>query len=111
MSVEKGAVRILIIDDFVPDLRFGAGVPRFVGLLRALSLAGATVTMFPTHGTLIDRSDGLQMSAHGANIIRDERRELGRCLAATKGSFDAIIVSRPHNMATVRQLVERDRQK
>jgi hypothetical protein len=109
MSVEKRAVRILIIDDFAPDLRLGSGVPRFVELLRALSLAGAHVTMFPTSKTLIDQSDGVQMSAHGANIIGEEKRELGRCLAATKGSFDAVIVSRPHNMATLRRLASRNR--
>jgi len=99
-------VHILIIDDFLPDVRIGAGVPRLVELLRALSSAGARVTLFPTFEPLVDQSDGSQISAHGTNIIRDKSHDLGRFLAETKGSFDAIIVSRPHNMARFRLLVE-----
>ena len=99
-------MRVLVIDDFLPDLRLGAGIPRMVELLRALSVAGAKVTLFPTFESLIDQSDGVQTSAHGAIIIGDRRRDLGRFLAKTKDSFDAIIVSRPHNMARFRQLVE-----
>lgn len=100
------SVRVLVIDDFLPDLRIGVGVPRLVELLRALSVAGAKVTLFPTFESPINQSDGDQISAHGTNIIRDEGRDLGRFLAETKGSFDAVIVSRPHNMARFRQLVE-----
>jgi hypothetical protein len=98
-------VRVIVIDDFVPDLRIGAGVPRLVELLRALSGAGATVTMFPTVESLVDPSDGVQISVRGANIIRYGSCDLGAFLANTKDTFDAIIVSRPHNMARFRQLV------
>jgi hypothetical protein len=40
--------RILLIDDFFPDVTIGAGAPRMVELLRALRAARADVTLLPT---------------------------------------------------------------
>ncbi len=56
----SNAPRILMIDDYLPDRSIGAGIPRMAELLRAMSAAGAEVTLWPVFGTA--------SGAHGADL-------------------------------------------
>jgi O-antigen biosynthesis protein len=95
--------RILAIDDFLPDPSIGAGAPRAVALLRALSAAGAAVTLWPVAPEFGRFNDAV--TADGTVIARDRKGGLGRFLARRGRTFDAIVIARPHNMATLRKLV------
>jgi hypothetical protein len=96
--------RILVIDDFVPDPAIGAGMPRAAELLRALSATGAAITFWPVSKQLGDLSAGAGSAFPGTAIVHEEGG-LAPFLLQRPGLFDAIIVSRPHNMATFRQLL------
>jgi hypothetical protein len=92
--------RILLIDDYVPDVTIGAGLPRMVELLRALCGAGAEVTLLPT-----DRILNLEVDrkyAVGAVTVISCGVEWWRYVQEQRNAFDGIIVSRPHNMAGFR---------
>ena len=93
----KRAPRILIFDDYRPERAIGAGVPRAVEILRALSVAGAKVTMWPLAPPM---AGGHDPEPHGASIVSaaGSVQRLRHFLEQHCASFDGIIVSRPHNM-------------
>lgn len=99
--------RILVID-WVPHIREGAGFPRMNGILRALAGAGYRVTLFPAapcnEAKAVLYAD-IPASVHvvrGRGIddaeeyLRDHARE-----------FSTIIVGRPMNMARLAPVLDR----
>lgn len=102
---------ILLVDDFLPDNRIGAGAPQLVALLGALRRANADVTYWPASETDFGLPDQSGIAAHGATIIgQGDRGSLADFLNARAGTFDGIILSRPHNMAAFNEIVENDPQ-
>jgi hypothetical protein len=73
-------VRILWIDDIVPDARLGCGYPRAQALLKLLASSGFQVTVFPY------RADGERREAALTELCRTRLAD-----------FDAIWISRPWN--------------
>jgi len=98
--------KVLVIDDWLPDPRIGAGAPRALAMLRALIKAGVSVTLLPTMKEPDDAEavvrlvPGLMVVAPGGTFAA-----IGPFLAGHGGAFDLIMVSRPHNMAAFRQAV------
>lgn len=98
--------RILLIEDRVPHDWLGAGFPRSRAMVDALLELGYFVTFYPTfdvpewwgdvHKTLDPRVEVML----GAGL-----RGLRRFLRARAGYYDACIVTRPHNMRAVQQLL------
>jgi glycosyltransferase involved in cell wall biosynthesis len=105
-----GLLRILVIDDFVPDPLIGAGTPRVLQFLRALVRAGAEVTFFPT----LPRPDGSKLKRFPISEIAWIKRRSGRLdrlapfLRRRHQHFDAIIVSRRHNLKAFNEAISDD---
>lgn len=101
------ALRILVIDDYVPHHAIGAGTPRAYELLRAFSGTGARVAHFAT----LPRPDGhaqAKLSFPGLRIVGDRVGNSGvlRPYLVRKGrQFDAIIVSRRHNLIALNEVL------
>lgn len=95
--------RILLIDDFIPNGTIGAGVPRMVQFLRALVAANADVTVFPTAMKSIDPSFADHATPFGATIVT-ETSDLPGYLADCRGTLDALLISRPPNMALIKEI-------
>lgn len=98
--------RILVIDDRVPDARLGAGFPRAVKYLEVMAELGVSVTLYPTSVPcfsvenaydLLPRTTELVCSPPGCGLV-DFLRERRAC-------YDAVFVSRPHNMVRFREAV------
>ncbi len=85
---------VLFIDDAVPDPANGAGFPRSAALLDALAAGGARVTMYVTNGEgrrrALDRFSSVEVFGEGPDGLR--------AFLACRRPYDAVIVSRPHNM-------------
>ena len=99
-------LRVLFIDDRVPYETLGSGFPRTREMLQALVALGHRVTFYP----LSFPSESWE--AVYAVIPREVEVMLGAgqtgleaFLQQRRGLFDAILVSRPHNMETVRALL------
>ena len=96
----RGRHAVLVIDDAWPEPRQGSGFPRAAAILRALVQLDYIVTFYPMR------------EAERPVLPRDELSEVevvGRSgighLAAflrSRGDFDAIVVSRPHNLGYVK---------
>ena len=97
-------LRVLYVDDRVPHLDLGAGLPRANAILNAMAGLGYAVTFFPNYGA----------DAAEAQRYRDldERIEIchasgdqgfARLIQERRDHYDVLWVSRPHNILFVLQ--------
>lgn len=89
----------------MPRLDLGAGFPRARDIVHELCDLGASLTLFTTAGhpdTLASIRKNLPLAVE---VIQPKNadKELIDFLQARRGSFDAILVSRPHNMDRIRK--------
>ncbi len=91
--------RILLVDDLVPDPRFGAGYPRAFAIVQALVKAGHQVSFYPMAST---RTDIARLSDAFAGAVSFHAgrgaRGLRRLLWTEGDSFDVLFISRPSPM-------------
>lgn len=83
-------MKILLIDDKVPDPHFGAGFPRAYRLLLSLLGLGHEIYFHPLLKNTIQELDIEKLRSYGINVIED--------LATLNDCIDVSIISRPHNM-------------
>lgn len=102
---DPGRPRVLVIDDWLPDPRIGAGAPRALGLLRAITDTDASLTLLPTLSDPDDATDIQRLLPDGKVALGYGKAGVGRFLSERNGDFDLILVSRPHNMASFRAAV------
>ncbi len=98
-SAARWQPRVLVLDDRVPHRGLGQGLPRANDLLHALGELGYAVTMYPTtlpheHWRTLYADVPREIElVHGRGVAR-----LAEFLEERRGSFERILVSRPHNM-------------
>lgn len=93
---------VLYIDDWFPDPRIGAGAPRALSMLHAITAAVAAVTLFPTQAEPED-ADVIQRQLPGCDVVLCYgANSLEPFLRQRAAQFALIMVSRPHNMANFR---------
>lgn len=84
-------MRILLVDDRVPDPHFGAGFPRAYRLLLSLLQLGHEVYFFPTMKQTIKELNIPLLKQHGIEVVED--------IATLKNEgIHVTIMSRPHNV-------------
>jgi len=101
----RSRLRVLVIDDRLPDPRGGAGAPRALALLHAIAEAGADFTLLPVIADPQNPDDARRLLPNGKVALGYGRLRIGRFLYERRGRFDLIIVSRPHNMNLFRDAV------
>lgn len=105
MPRHNGQSHVLVIDDWFPDPRIGAGAPRALEFQRAILSAGAELTLLPTMRDPDGASDVSRLLPGGSVATGYGRKGIRRLLSRRRGNFDLIIVSRPHNMIAFREAV------
>lgn len=83
-------MRLLIVDDRVPDPHFGAGFPRAYRLLLSLKELGHEIRFFPTQKQTLEDLDLEALKEWGIEVWTD--------LDAKTEEIDVVIMSRPHNV-------------
>jgi glycosyltransferase involved in cell wall biosynthesis len=98
--------RILVVDEMVPDARFGAGYPRAAEILYALVDAGWDVTMYPMIASAADhamiRSRFATLPVHF--VLSRGPKGLQRLMRENRDTFDVTLISRPENMRIYSQI-------
>lgn len=106
-SRPRDAKRILFIEDRIPHAYLGSGFPRSNAFLRALRDLGCAVTLFPFIGSTEEWADARRSLPRDIEVLLGLSRDnLAPFLAERPDFYGAIIVSRPHNMAFVKGLIE-----
>lgn len=99
--------RILYVDDQIPHAALGSGFPRANRILWGCVELGAAITFLPTVATResweavyrdLPREAEIILGGHAAMLAEFIRQR--------PGYYDIILISRPHNMARLRQLLE-----
>lgn len=101
------AKHILFIEDRVPKPELGAGYPRANALLDSLQRQGAQVTLFPMSRHEETWTSVRDCVSPNVEVIIDgEAAALRDFLHERQGCYDAILVSRPHNMRALRAILD-----
>jgi glycosyltransferase involved in cell wall biosynthesis len=98
--------RILFLDDRVPHTFLGAGFPRSNRMLSELSNLGCAVTFYPTTCPREQWEDVYRDTSPEVEVMLDHGGEkLKEFLRQRRDYYDAILISRPHNMAMFKEAV------
>ena len=99
--------RILIIDDRVPYPELGAGFPRATEIIRAVYAAGWFITVYPLTFPFVSWERAYRLLPREIEIAADRGdRGLAEFLKERIDYYDAVLVSRPHNMKIFHQACE-----
>lgn len=106
--IAAGRKRVLYIDDRVPHLSHGAGFPRSNFIANTLSEMGLAVTLIPLnfageddiYSAYSDMSRNIEIQV---NVGRNNFAEYAEQWA---NAFDYVWISRPHNMAFMRDFID-----
>jgi hypothetical protein len=98
-TIPSGSIRVLLVEDRIPDAALGSGYPRMIDTISELQrLVGARVALYPTFGV------GEGESAHlpaGVELIEVPLEDHLVGLRPDDDSYSAVIISRPHNYERV----------
>ena len=108
-DADRTRKRVLVIDDRIPHPHLGSGFPRANRILKRLVDWGFSVTLYPL----------AVISEEWERVYQDIPREvevmlewgesnLESFLTQRLGFYDTIMVSRPHNMVRMRQVIDRN---
>lgn len=94
-----GALRVLFIDDRVPFPAMGQGYPRALHFVQAIAAGGHFVTHYPLQFPHDSRAEAAAVLPERVEVMLGEGLAgFAAFTAARAGFYDAIVVSRPHNM-------------
>lgn len=95
-------MHILVVDDLVPDPRFGYGYPRSYSILESLAALGVNVTLYPLRDSGRPEPCASELQCLGVTLTSAPENG-GQTLEGMLGEneFDAIWVSRPRNLKEV----------
>lgn len=95
---------LLIVDDQIPDPQLGAGYPRALDVLTVAVEAGWFVTHYPLIFAAVDGARAGRIVPPQVEIAAGRGIDgLVRFMRARSGEYDAVLVSRPHNMELFRK--------
>ena len=94
-------LRVLVIDDRVPDPASGSGFARMHQALEQLANERASVAFY---ASAEDRPDPAPLGRWGIDTLHER---LDTHVARTEILYDAVLISRPHNYAKYANLVRR----
>jgi O-antigen biosynthesis protein len=88
---------ILVVDDRVPTPDQGSGYPRAYALIKFLAELDCKVTLFPAISPVPYQPFLDELQHLGVEVMCETHDFAGFC-AERRGLFDAVLVSRPHNL-------------
>jgi O-antigen biosynthesis protein len=96
-------IRVLLIEDRIPDPSLGSGYPRMIDTIAELqNVVGAKVSLFPTFGVNDGERAHLPDDVDLIDVPLEDHLVGHR---AFRGKYSAVIISRPHNYQRVAKVV------
>ncbi|MFF8800838.1 MULTISPECIES: glycosyltransferase [unclassified Methylobacterium] len=100
-------LRVLYVDDRVPHLDLGAGLPRANVILNAMAGLGYAVTFFPNYEADAEESQRYRDLDERIEILHASGDAgFARLIAERRDRYDVLWVSRPHNILFVTQALQ-----
>ena len=98
---------VLILDDQIPVPKRGSGFPRAYEMLKVISELGYKITFFPLDKTTPWQPYTSELQQKGIEVFYGEHLDFMQFAKDRCDNYDIIIVSRPHNMDKVFDIVKR----
>ena len=99
--------RVLFLEDTVPVRRLGSGFVRANDAVRAIAAAGWRISVLPINGARHDVMSLFGDMPDTVEVLHDRTiLDLPQLLAGRAGFYDAIWISRTHNLDRVRPIFE-----
>lgn len=89
--------RLLIIDDIIPDSKYGYGYPRALSILNSAVEVGFDVTFIPLQTVYSNKPNGNQLNSSIEIIRLETKNEIFNYLELNINKFTGILISRPKN--------------
>lgn len=103
---DRFALRVLYIDDAVPHLDLGSGLPRANFIIKAMDSLGYRVTVYPAYKADEKIAQRYRDLPDTVEILDSGQADgLARLLDERRNYYDTLWVSRPHNIDFVCQVV------
>ncbi|SFK70197.1 glycosyltransferase [Methylorubrum salsuginis] len=100
-------LRVLYVDDRVPHLDLGAGLPRANAILNAMAELSFAVTFFPNYGADAEEAQRYRDLDERIEICHATGDEgFARLIQERRDHYDVLWVSRPHNILFVLQALD-----
>jgi len=104
----RAGQRVLVVDDRIPAPYLGSGYPRAYAMLCDLASLGYIVTFVPLSAPDCIQPHTRYLQQMGIEVFySDTDLEFKKFIAARKGYYETAIVSRPHNMSKVIDILRR----
>jgi O-antigen biosynthesis protein len=102
-------LRLLFVDDFVPHQYLGAGFPRAKTMIDGFLTAGTQITLCPTLDKRHSWKDVRRTLDPSVEVAFEIGHQgLRKFIKDRQGFYDAVLVSRPHNMVHLNSALEDD---
>lgn len=98
--------RILYVEDRVPDPHLGRGYPRSHRIASELVQLGHAVTLYPMVTPMTSDEDARAVIPGPVEVVLGGTEDFSPFWRRRACSYDLVIVSRPHNKATVNSVLE-----
>lgn len=94
-NLKKGE-KILVIDDYIPAIRYGSGFPRLYKMLTCLSDLGYFTTFFPVGNPVKVQPETLELQQMGVEVFWGNYAHFDEFVRSRAGYYDVVLISRPH---------------
>jgi len=94
MSSKK--TKVLVIDDYIPAIRYGSGFPRLYKMLSCLTDLGYLTTFFPVGNPVKVQPETSELQRKGIEVFWGSQLGLEEFAQSRTGYYDVVLVSRPH---------------
>ncbi|UFJ42531.1 glycosyltransferase family 4 protein [Brevibacillus humidisoli] len=101
--------KVLVIDDRIPVPELGCGYPRSLGILEGMADVGYCVTLFPLQFPDPVEPYRSRLTQKGIEVlysVNHHKINFSRFYTVRKNVYDAVFISRPHNMKEVVDLIK-----
>jgi glycosyltransferase involved in cell wall biosynthesis len=90
------ALKILVLDDYIPAIRYGSGFPRLYEMLSCLSDLGYFVTFFPVGNPVKVQPETGKLQQKGVEVFLEKYANFQEFMRDRCNQYDIVLISRPH---------------
>jgi O-antigen biosynthesis protein len=88
--------RILVLDDYIPAIRYGSGFPRLYEMLSCLAELNYAVTFLPVGNAVKAQPETAKLQQKGIEVFWDIYANFEKFVQDRCSYYDVVLISRPH---------------
>ena len=98
--------KILVIDDYIPAIRYGSGFPRLYEMLICMTNLGCSVTFLPVGNPVKVQPETSDLQQVSVEVFWGDYANLEQFAKERSGYYDIVLISRPHVFERIKSTVQ-----